>query len=299
MKFSIVTPVYNGEKYISETIESVLSQKGDFEIEYIVVDGKSTDGTLEIIKRYNHLLQSNEYKIKCNNISFKFISEKDKGMYSAINNGFSMATGDVYAWINSDDIYLPDAFQTITETLKKYPEINWVKGTTLISNEKLDTIKASPCYVFNQNWIQKGVYGRNTYFIHQDSVFWKKELWSKVSKINEKFKLAGDYYLWTEFAKYSPLWSINKPVSRFRKRATQLSEDMVGYRKEQGEINPEQKDLLTFKIKLFFWLKTKTPAFLEPTFLFLYRLLFWERNRYYINIENGEHIKRKARSYLA
>ncbi|MCK5021964.1 MAG: glycosyltransferase [Candidatus Pacebacteria bacterium] len=287
MKFSIITPTYNSEKYLTETIESVLSQKGDFEIEYIIIDGGSTDKTIEIIKKY-----SEKYPIK-------WISEKDNGMYSAINKGFSIATGDIFAWINSDDIYLPNAFQTISKTIKKYPEIDWLKGTTLISNEKLNTIKKSPCYIYNQKWIEKGIYGRNAYFIHQDSVFWTKELWNKVSKIDDKLKLAGDYDLWIKFAKLSSLWSINKPISRFRKRMNQLSKNMKDYRKEQKEISSEQKDLLTFKIKLFFWLKTKLPTIFEPIFIFKYKLLFWDRNKYYINIENNEPIKRKVNSYIA
>lgn len=287
MKFSIITPVYNGEKYIGETIESIFSQEGNFEIEYIIIDGDSTDKTIEIIKKY------------AEKHTIKWISEKDNGMYDAINKGFSMATGDIYAWINSDDVYLPNSFQTIIKTLEKYPKINWLKGVTLISDKDLNTIKTLPCYIFNQKWIQRGVYGRNTYFIHQDSVFWKKELWNKVSGINEKYKLAGDYDLWIKFAKFSTLWSINQSISRFRERSGQLSEDMEDYRNEQKEIQSEKKDIFTFKIKLFFWLKTKTPNSLEFLFLFLYKLLFWERNKYYINVENNEPLKRKVNSYIA
>ncbi len=287
MKFSIITPTYNSEKYLAETIESVLSQKGDFEVEYIIIDGGSNDNTVEIIKKYSKTH------------AIKWISEKDEGMYSAINKGFSMATGDIFAWINSDDVYLPDAFQSITRTLNKYPKIKWLKGITLISNENLKTINKLPCFIYNQDWIKKGIYGRNAYFIHQDSVFWKKELWDKAGGINEKYKLAGDYDLWIKFSKLFPLWSINQPISRFRKRNGQLSENMSDYRKEQKEIQLEQKDFLTFKIKAFFWLKTKVPAFFESLFIFLYRLLFWERNKYYINIENNEPIKRTAKSYIA
>ncbi len=287
MKFSIITPTYNSAKYLTDTIESVLSQKGDFDVEYIIIDGGSTDKTIEIIKKY-----AEKYPIK-------WVSEKDDGMYSAINKGFSMATGDIYAYINSDDIYLPNAFQTIIKTLKKYPEINWLKGVTLISDENLNTTTETPCCIFNQNWIQKGIYGRNAYFIHQDSVFWKKELWDKAGGINEKFKLAGDYDLWIKFSKLSPLWSLNQPVSRFRKRINQLSENMKDYRSEQKEIKPEQKDFLTFKIKLFFWLKTKTPKSFESLFIYLYKLLFWGRNKYYIEIEKTEEpVKSSANSFI-
>jgi glycosyltransferase involved in cell wall biosynthesis len=297
MKFSIVTPTYNSGKYLTETIKSVISQKGNFEIEYIIVDGESNDNTINIVKKYDELIKNNQIQINCNKVKIKWVSEKDNGMYDAINKGFSMATGDIFAWLNSDDIYLPGAFQIIKKTLKKYPEINWLKGITLISDEKLKTIKKTPCYIFNQKWIKRGIYGRNAYFIHQDSVFWRKELWNKKGEIDKNLKLAGDYYLWIKFAEQSPLWSLNQPISRFRKRRNQLSEDMNNYRKEQKRIKPEQKDFLTFKIKLFFWSKSKLPSFLKSFFILLYKFLFWKKNEYYINIENKEPVKRKINSF--
>lgn len=285
MKFSIVTPTYNSEKYLADTIESVLSQDGNFEIEYIIVDGGSTDKTIEIIKKY-----AEKYPIR-------WVSEKDSGMYDAINKGFEMATGDVFAWINSDDVYLTNTFQAIKVVLEKYLEINWLKGITLVSNEKLETTNRLPCYIYNQDWIKKGVYGRNAYFIHQDSVFWRKDLWKKAGNIPKEFKFAGDYYLWTQFAKYSPLWSLDQPVSRFRKTTGQLSEDMAKYREEQEKIIPKTKSFILFKIKLFFGLKSKSSTFFYPLFILLYKLLFWNKNISYIKIKNGTPIKRKSFSY--
>ena len=94
MKFSIITPCYNSEKYLEECIKSIMSQKyKDFE--HIIVDGGSTDGTLDILKKYERLY------------NMRWISEKDDGMYDAINKGMRMANGDVLSWINSDDVYHP------------------------------------------------------------------------------------------------------------------------------------------------------------------------------------------------
>ena len=299
MKFSIITPVYNGDKYIAETIESILSQKGNFEIEYIIQDGGSTDGTLDIIKRYEKLLTEKQYPIKCRAISYQWFSQKDNGMYDAINKGFKMATGDIYAWINADDIYMPNAFEIIFKTFTKFPDIKWLKGTTCIIDKSSNLIKKLPCYLYNQKWIQRGIYGKNAYFIHQDSVFWKSDLWGKINNIDERFKLAGDYYLWTQFARHSSLWSINIPLSSFRKRKGQLSDDMNNYRKEQSIISPSPKNWFIFRIKLFFWLKSKTSSMFNPFFLLLYKLLFWNRNKYYIKIQNSQPIIKKTRSYIA
>ena len=299
MKFSIVTPVFNGKKFIEETIKSVLSQEGNFEIEYIIQDGGSTDGTLDIIKRYEKLLTEKQYPIKCRAISYQWFSQKDNGMYDAINKGFKMATGDIYAWINADDIYMQNAFEIILKTFTKFPDVKCLKGITCIIDESSNLIKKLPCYLYNQKWIQHGVYGRNAYFIHQDSVFWKNDLWEKINNIDERFELAGDYYLWIQFARHSSLWSINIPLSSFRKRGGQLSDDMNNYRKEQGIISPSPKNWLIFRIKLFFWLKSKTSSVFNPFFILLYKLLFWDRNKYYIEIQNSQPIIKKARSYIA
>lgn len=299
MKFSIITPVYNGEKYIAETIESVLSQEGDFEIEYIICDGGSTDGTIEILKKYETWLAEKNFSIRCQEIKFIWFSQKDNGMYDAINMGFKMATGDIYAWINADDLYMPNAFEIILKTFTKFPDVKWLKGITCIIDESSNLIKKLPCYLYNQKWIKHGVYGRNAYFIHQDSVFWKSDLWKKINNINEQFKLAGDYYLWTQFARHSSLWSINIPLSNFRKTGRQLSDDMNNYRKEQNIISPSPKNWLIFRIKLFFWLKSKTSLMFNPFFFLLYKLLFWSKNKYYIEIQDSQPTIKKARSYIA
>lgn len=287
MKFSIVTPVYNGEKYIAETIESVLLQAGDFEIEYIVQDGGSTDQTLSIIKSYEEKLEFGLLSPKCKGVTMQWFSEKDSGMYDAVNKGFTRATGDVYAYINADDAYLPNAFNVIARALNKYPETLWLKGVTLYNYEDNRTEQKVPmCYIYNQEWITKGIYGRNAYFIHQDSIFWKKQLWDKASRIPSSFRYAGDYYLWIQFAKIAPLWSVNFPVSSFRIREGQLSADMTHYRDEQKKISG-WKSPATLQIKIFFMLRNFfSQKWLTPIFKIIYRLTFSKKMEQYISIKN-------------
>ncbi len=300
MKFSIVTPVYNGEKYITETIESVLSQEGDFEIEYIIVDGASTDGTVEIIKKYEKTLAEGRYPLKCAGVDFKWLSEKDNGMYDAINKGFAAAVGDIFAWINSDDAYLPGAFNIVSKTFGKYQEIKWLKGITETTDEDSNFVKTNPCYTYNKDWIKMGIYGRYAYFIHQDSVFWKGELWQKSGGLDARLKLAGDYLLWAKLAEFSPLWSVNASLSKFRIRVGQLSENAGEYQKEQSVAVPPKKNLTELKIKYFFWLRAKTPKGFEPFFRKAYRLLFPERNRYYVDINpDGKPEIKEEYSYIA
>lgn len=286
MKFSIITPVYNGEKYIAKTIESVLYQEGDFEIEYIIQDGGSTDNTLEIVRSYANKLKLGTLLHKCKKVTMQLFSEKDRGMYDAINRGFSHATGDVYAYINADDIYLPNAFTVVERTFEKYPEILWLKGVTLYDYEDHRiTQKVPMCYIYNQEWIAKGIYGRNAYFIHQDSVFWKRQLWSEVGRIPEDLRYAGDYYLWIQLAQKTPLWSVNFPVSCFRIREGQLSANMETYREEQKKISGE-KSPAPLIIKVFFTLRNiLSQRWMTPFFKIIYSNIFPKRTKKYISIE--------------
>jgi glycosyltransferase involved in cell wall biosynthesis len=112
-KISIVTPSYNQGKYIEETIRSVIMQ-GYPNLEYIVIDGGSTDNTVEIIKKYQ------------NNISY-WVSEKDKGQTHAINKGFEKATGDIVAYLNSDDVYMPYSFSVVADIMTRW-DISWLAG---------------------------------------------------------------------------------------------------------------------------------------------------------------------------
>lgn len=298
MKFSIVTPVYNGEKFITETIESVLSQEGDFEIEYIIVDGGSSDETVKIIKKYEVLLKEKKYPLRCKKMDFLWFSEKDNGMYDAINKGFRHATGDVYAYINADDLYLPGAFFNISQVFKKYPQVQWLKGITDYLLGEQEKITKGTCFLYNQEWVRMGIYGRNAYFIQQDSVFWKSELWKKTGGISEGLRYAGDYYLWLQFAKYSPLYSLNKEVSCFRKTPGQLSENMENYRNEQASFSKE-RGFLNFEIKLFFWVKryVSSPLF-SRFFVWCYDILFPHRQTEYFELDkNGQPFMKTAKYY--
>jgi glycosyltransferase involved in cell wall biosynthesis len=133
---SIVTPCYNAGRYIEETIRSVLYQEGDFKIDYIIIDGGSTDETLAIIRKYKDLMESRRCCLRCNDVRLDFISERDEGMYDALGKGFERTTGDIIAYINADDYYLPHAFSTVVEIFDKFPEVDWLTGMNMGYNEK-------------------------------------------------------------------------------------------------------------------------------------------------------------------
>ena len=166
MKFSIITPCLNSEKYISQAIESVISQEGNFEIEYIIVDGGSSDSTISIVKGFINILDKKKYAIKCNNVKVVFISEKDTGLYDALSKGFNSVTGDIIAYINSDDYYLPNAFENIMPLFIQGNR--WVTGLPVAMNEDGVCIKYPLPLKFNSNLIRKG-FSKNPYFLARNS----------------------------------------------------------------------------------------------------------------------------------
>ncbi len=297
MKFSIITPVFNGEEYIARTIESIISEEGEFEIEYIIQDGGSTDNTKQIVFSYIKKLDDLSYTIKCASVKILWDSEKDGNLYIGANRGFRRATGDIYVQINSDDVFVRGAFQTIASVMKKFSEIEWLAGISEIINKDNEVTRHGRCLMFNKKWIEKGVYGRNSYFIPHNAVFWRSSLWKKAGPYNEKYKLAGDYALWIKFSQHTKLWSLNSIVSSFRRTPGQLSENIALYKSEQHMILPQTK-FSNFFIRAFFSAQSRLNPHFQNFFLWLYRIIFLEKGAEYIEIENGVPIKKPAYSFI-
>ena len=218
VRFSIVTPTFNSSRFLEETIVSVLDQKG-VEVEYIIIDGGSTDKTVEIIEKYRDQLKF-------------WASEPDHGMYDAINKGFSYSTGDVFCWINSDDTLLPNALKTIAEAFSRNTDLQWIHGRTIYTDESGQKLQLAPMYLFQQSDIRSGYHGLCAQFVQQHCCFWRSELWNACGPIPIHLRYAGDYWLWTRFAEESPLISLDFPVATFRRHAGQLHKEGKSYKRE-------------------------------------------------------------------
>lgn len=239
-KISVVTPVFNGEKFIEKTITSILNQNYP-NLEYIVIDGGSTDNTLNIINKYKDKLSY-------------FISEPDKGMYDALNKGFSMATGDILCWLNSDDEYYPHTLATVAKLFTDLPDVEWIEGANSFLNEDeilVDLKKPRILSKFNflnydYQWIQ------------QESTFWRKGLMDKISENGDmpfdiSIKYAGDFHLWFKFFQYSKLCYTDVPLGKFRIRKNQLSEKFIDiYHQEAFSVIKGYKIPRKEKIKFCF-----------------------------------------------
>ena len=207
-KISIVTPVYNGEEYIENTIKSVVNQTYK-NIEYIIVDGGSTDKTKEIIERYR------------NKIS-KIIYQDDNSMYEAIERGFKFSTGEYYYWINSDDFFLDNGSVDRLMKILNKKNYDWVTCKVAISKfnnkPKIYFPLIYPRWIIRKGWANNCLWG----FLQQENIIFSKNLYFRVNGINPKFKMAGDYDLWKRFAQFKKLIPLNIKFACFRKHNNQL-----------------------------------------------------------------------------
>lgn len=194
---SIVTPSYNQAAYLEETIRSVLNQ--DYQnLEYIIVDGGSNDGSLEVIEKY------------ANELAW-WVSESDRGQTDAINKGFSRAKGEILAWINSDDTYLLGAISEAAEFLESHPDIGLVYGDANLVDEGGDVIGRFPARQTDNRRLMRG-------FVHipQQASFFRADIWRLVGPLDPSFYFAMDYDLWVRISQQSPIEYYPRLWANFR-----------------------------------------------------------------------------------
>ncbi|NRB59549.1 MAG: glycosyltransferase [Winogradskyella sp.] len=181
-KFTVITAAYNSEKTIERTINSILSQSQK-NIEFIIVDGASTDKTKNIIKSFESVFNKSE-------ISYKWISEPDKGIYDAWNKGLNMSTGDWISFLGSDDYYKPNAIENYNAAIKESNDndIDWVYSEVEFTDgkrsKKLDSI-----------WSWKTFRRNITITPAHVGSFHNKKYFKKYGSFNTNYKIAGDYEL--------------------------------------------------------------------------------------------------------
>jgi glycosyltransferase involved in cell wall biosynthesis len=197
---TIVTPSFNQANYLEETINSIFKQTYP-NIEYIVMDGGSSDGSLEIIKKHASRLAH-------------WVSEKDRGQTDAINKGFALAKGEVLAWLNSDDTLLPNAIEEAVSYLVENPDTGMVYGDANYIDERSKVIGKFPAAETNLPRLRKG-------YVHipQQASFFRRSLWEQVGPLDPEFFFAMDYDLWVRLAELTELKYIPRTWANFRLHA--------------------------------------------------------------------------------
>jgi len=225
---TIVTPCLNDREFLPAALQSVLRQ--DYaELEYVVVDGGSTDGSVEVIREAEDKLAF-------------WVSEPDSGQYAAVNKGFARSTGEIMAWLNSDDMYCHTALRTVAAIFAECPQVEWLTTSTKM-NWTVDGGATDPQFTpgYTRRWFlsgeHNGLAGRYRGVIQQESTFWRRSLWDRAGgRLDERYRLAGDFELWTRFWNHAVLYATSVPLGGFRCRPGQRSEDAERYQAEARQI---------------------------------------------------------------
>jgi hypothetical protein len=241
-KITLVTAVYNGEKYLEATIRSIVNQ-GYPNLEYIVVDDGSTDRTAEIIRKY-------EREVSC------WFSQANQGLYAALNAGFARSTGEIMGWLNSSDMLQVNGLFTVGSIFRELRDVEWITGRPTKISATGMTIDVLPIPRWSRG---RFLAGANKY-IQQESTFWRRSLWERAGgRLSTEFRAEGDFELWVRFFRHARLHSVNALIGGYRLHDHALSSsNMERYNRNCDEIAAREVESLQggrrAAVKTFRWI---------------------------------------------
>ncbi len=251
-RISIVTPSYNQAEYIEQTINSIILQKYH-DLEYIIMDGGSTDGTVEIIKKYERYLKHWE-------------SQKDDGQADAIFRGFECATGEILGWVNSDDLLLPGALEKVGRFFALHQQEKWVTGGTIIIDTQGNFAHnrlGNPCCNLGAPVTFKHLLFLGCPF-NQPASFWRKDTFFEVNGFDRSLRFCFDYDLFFRLSRKRPSANIKSLLACFRVHEKSKSSTISNIRDEENELLWERYGL---------YKKSKTYRFFAKRYYLLFNYL--------------------------
>ncbi|MBJ6801183.1 glycosyltransferase family 2 protein [Geomonas propionica] len=225
-RISVVVPSYNYARYLEVCLESILSQRYP-NLELIVLDGGSTDGTVELLQRYDR------------HIAY-WRSHKDAGQYAAIEEGLNRTSGEIMTWLNADDMFHPGAFDAVGRIFAQCAEVEWLMGRPNSFDEQGRQKHVLTYLPLNS----RAKYLADEEFIQQEGVFWRRALWERSGGyIDKTLPLAADLELWARFFRSARLFSVDLPIAGFRDHPLQKSKDKAGYTAEADQVLARERQL--------------------------------------------------------
>lgn len=220
-RISVVTPSLNQSEFLDATLRSVLTQ-GYPNLEYVVIDGGSTDGSVDIIKRHEASLAF-------------WVSEPDRGHADALNKGFARTTGQIMCWVNSSDMYYPWTFETVAQVFSQLPQIDWITGVPSMFDVLGRPRAVGSGMGVNVYDVLAGDYRS----IQQESVFWRRSLWDRAGgHLDEGLVCAADFDLWLRFLRSAQLCSVDTLLGGFRVHGDRLGDGGDGlYEREARQLH--------------------------------------------------------------
>jgi len=259
LKISIITPSYNQAQFIRRTLDSVLCRQDYNNIEHIVIDGCSCDGTLEVLKEYK-----NRFPDK-----FSYLYEKDSGQSEAINKGFKRVTGEIIGWINSDDFYEDNIFQYVIDFFNVNVDTDMIYGGCNVIGEKGEFLnKYEEDYGFKiyriknyQNFKYYTLLNVYSGLIPQQSVFFRKKVFEKIGYLDENYHFGMDYEYWLRIGKKCKIKRLDRVLANFRMHKyakTVFKNRIAGYKECLKARKRHGGKLIAPFYLLIWWVSIKT-----------------------------------------
>jgi glycosyltransferase involved in cell wall biosynthesis len=223
-RIALVTPARNCAPYMEATIRSVLAQEYP-NLDYFIVDGGSTDGTVDIIRKYEDRISG-------------WISEPDNGMYDALNKGFARTTGEIMGWISATDTLHPGGLRVVGSVFRDLPEVEWITGRATACTEAGMTT----AILDTPHWSRwRFLMGANR-AIQQESTFWRRSLWERAGGcVDASRRMSSDFELWVRFFRYAKLYPVSGLIGNYRSHpdALGLQQQELCYRIQDQIIEAE------------------------------------------------------------
>jgi glycosyltransferase involved in cell wall biosynthesis len=264
-RISLVTPVFNSARYLEATIRSVLGQQYP-NLEYVIVDGGSSDGSVEVIRKYQPQLHA-------------WMSEPDRGMYDAINKGFARSSGELMGWISATDLLHAGSLFVVGGIFRQFPEVEWITGRPTGFTDDGMAVEVLKL----RQWSRIPFLAGANRYIQQESTFWRRSLWDRAGgRVDDSRRSASDFELWVRFFRYAKLYPVDALIGGFRSHPDSLGlQNLEECHRIQDEIIANELASMPSvgALKLFRTLSTlalKNPVLAKPwTKLVIGALMKW------------------------